>query len=130
LQAEGVLTLTAPLDRNAGQTRPALAGLALTRSDLRWGGLGVRASGSIAPDAMGLAAGTIAIDVTGWPELVPVLQAAGAVKPELAQTTLALLQSLADQGADPKVLSLPLVFKDGWMTLGPLPLGPAPRLGP
>jgi hypothetical protein len=35
---------------------------------------------------------------------------------------------LAAQTGDPEDLDLPLVFANGRMSLGPLPLGPAPRM--
>jgi Uncharacterized protein conserved in bacteria (DUF2125) len=39
-----------------------------------------------------------------------------------------MLAALAQQGPNPNVLALPLTMADGWMTLGPFPLGPAPQL--
>jgi hypothetical protein len=36
--------------------------------------------------------------------------------------------SLAQAGGDPDVLTLPLRARDGRLSLGPVPLGPAPRL--
>jgi hypothetical protein len=61
---------------------------------------------------------------------MPILVAAGTVRPELARTAETMLEGLAKQSGDPEVLKLPLVLKDGWMSLGPLPLGPAPALIP
>ena len=37
------------------------------------------------------------------------------------------MQQLAALSGDPAELVLPLNLKAGWMALGPLPLGPAPR---
>jgi len=121
-------TLTAPLNRHAGETQPQLAALDLTEAQLTWGPLSISANGGIAPDAAGFAAGRIDIDVTNWDRLVPVLVAAGAIKPELSQTVQNMLGALANEGGDPAILKLPLVFAAGRMSLGPLPLGPAPML--
>ncbi|MDX5349291.1 MAG: DUF2125 domain-containing protein, partial [Paracoccaceae bacterium] len=121
-------TLTAPLDRFAGETNPRLAALDLTDSLISWGELSAVAKGRIEPDEQGFAAGRIEISVTNWQPMVPALIAAGAIKPELAQTFENMLTALAMQTGDPNVLKLPLILADGRVSLGPLPLGEAPRL--
>lgn len=130
IRLRATLTLTAPLDRHAGQTRPRLMALNLIDTLIGWGALSATASGQIAPDDKGLAAGRIEITVTNWRRIIPVLVASGAVRPELAQTVETMLASLAQQTGDPEVLNLPLVLENGWMALGPVPLGPAPLLLP
>lgn len=123
-------TLTAPIDRHAGTTRPRLAALDLADLSLSWGDVSAAATGTISPDNQGFAAGRIQITVTNWRRIMPLLVASGAVKPELAQTVETMLGNLAAQTGDPEVLKLPLVMEAGWMSLGPLPLGPAPQLLP
>jgi len=54
--------------------------------------------------------------------------AAGLIKPEVAPTWVNVFALLAAQTGDPEDLDLPLVFAKGRMSLGPLPLGPAPRM--
>lgn len=124
-------TLTAPLDRFAGETQPRLAALELTDSLLAWGELSATAKGQVAPDDQGFAAGRIEIAVTNWQPLVPALVTAGAIKPEQAQTLTRLLTALAQESGDPDTLKLPLTLAEGSVSLGFLPLGEAPRmLGP
>ncbi len=123
-------TLTAPLDRHAGETRPRLAAFDLTETLVTWGEVSITATGSIAPDDKGIAAGRIEFTVANWRRIMPLIVASGAVKPELAKTVETMLGNLAQQSGDPEVLKLPLVLKDGWMSIGPLPLGPAPVLLP
>ena len=77
------------------------------------------------PDANGLAEGRIDLRLTGWRELVPVLVAAQLVTPEVAPTVARALEVMAKNGTA-EVLEVPLVLADGWMRLGPIPLGPAP----
>jgi hypothetical protein len=122
--------LTAPLDRHAGVTKPRLATVTLSDLQLAWGEVVLTAEGGIAPDDRGLAAGRIDLTVANWRRVMPILVAAGTVRPELARTAETMLEGLAKQSGDPEVLKLPLVLKDGWMSLGPLPLGPAPALIP
>jgi hypothetical protein len=130
LRVLATATTTAPLDRFAGDSRPRLAALKLTDLTVLWGDLTVTAAGDIAPDDAGLAAGRIDFSVTNWQPLVPAMVAAGAIKPELAQTVQTMLTALARDTGDENVLKLPLVLQDGRMSLGPLPLGPAPLMLP
>lgn len=126
---DATLGLSAALDRNAGQTPPALRQLALRDMQVRWGDLTLQASGDLAPDLSGYAAGRIDIRVTGWRLLPPGLVALGLIAPGFAPSLERGFEMMAAQGADPEVLVLPLVAKAGRMSLGPLPLGPAPYWG-
>lgn len=127
LRLDAVASLTAPLDRFAATSQPRLSGLRVKQGLLRWGALVISAQGQISPAADGTAEGRIDLRVENWRELVPVLVASGLVTPEVAPTVTRAMELLAEQGADPKVLNLPLVLSSGRMSLGPLPLGPAPR---
>ncbi|MBE2275677.1 MAG: DUF2125 domain-containing protein [Rhodobacteraceae bacterium] len=125
LRADLALTLTAGLDRHLGETRPQLSGLRINDLQLVWGPLRVTASGEVSADAQGLAAGRIEAQITGWDRLPAILVASGAVRAEIAPTVAGMLKAGAAGG---EILKLPLVLRDGQMSLGPLPLGPAPRL--
>jgi hypothetical protein len=127
-RADIIATLTAPLDRDAGTSKPQVDSVEVKTVQVVWGPLKLNAEGALAPDDQGLAEGRIDIRVTNWQHLVPLMVASGAVKPELSQTAGNLLAALAQQSPDPNVLALPLTMVDGWMTLGPFPLGPAPQL--
>jgi hypothetical protein len=130
IRLRATATLDQPLDRNAGQTRPTVQTLAVNDVLVTWGAMSVTATGTIAPDADGFAAGRIDIAVTNWQPLVPAMVAAGAIKPELAPTVETMLTALARDTGDENVLKLPLVLQDGRMSLGPVPLGEAPQLRP
>jgi hypothetical protein len=52
----------------------------------------------------------------------------GLVQPEVAPTVERMMETMAASSGDPQVLDLPLKFSSGRMSLGPLPLGPAPRM--
>lgn len=123
-----VLGFSAPLDRFAAETRPSLTSLSIKEGLIRWGGIAVHASGSIAPDANGTAAGRIDLRIEDWRSVLAVAQAMGLVTPEVAPTWEKALGLLAQQSGNPDVLDLPLTMQDGRMSLGFLPLGPAPRL--
>jgi hypothetical protein len=124
------LTLSAPLDRHAGETKPYLTRVKVKEFDLAWGPLTATAKGVIEADDNGYAAGKVTIDVTNWNRLPPVLVAAGVIKPEVAPTIARGMQALAAQTPDLSVLSLTLEMKDGQMKLFGFPLGPAPLMVP
>ena len=128
LHVDAQLRLSAPLDRHAAETRPHVTGVDLKDLQLTWGTLGLFGKGSVAPDAGGRAEGRIDFRVTNWRAAMPLAVAAGVVKPEVRQTWENVLAALASQSGDPSNLDLPLTFRNGRTSLGPLPLGPAPLL--
>ncbi len=125
-----LLTLSAPLDRHMGDTRPHPTRIEIGNLDLVWGALSATATGAVEADSNGFAAGKVTVQITNWDRLPALLVAAGAIKPELAPTVVKGMQALASQSPDLKVLSLPLVLSDGQMSFGPFPLGPAPLMVP
>jgi hypothetical protein len=130
IRLRAAASLTAPLDRHAGTTHPRLAAVTLSDMAIIWGEVVLAAEGSIGPDNAGLAAGRINFTVTNWRKVMPILVASGTVRPQLARTAETMLEGLAKQTGNPEVLKIPLTLQDGWMSLGPLPLGPAPVLLP
>lgn len=120
--------LTAPLDRNAAQTKPQLNALEIADTRVTWGALKFSATGTLTAGPDGLAEGEIALRVEGWKRLPPILVALGLVKPDVAPTVERMLGIVAAQGGDLEMLQIKLICKDGGMVLGPLPLGPAPRM--
>ena len=105
-----------------------LMGLTVTQLHIIWGSIDLVAQGNVVPDATGLASGKINLDLKGWRSLPGVVVALGLVKPDMKVSITRGLEFLAAASPDPQVLHLALTLKDGEMSLGPLPLGPAPRL--
>lgn len=124
------LTFTAPLDRHAGETRPLLTKVDISRFNLTWGQLSATAKGIVAADDQGFAAGEITVEVTNWNRLPALLVAAGAITPEAAPTVARGMQALAAQSPDLSILTLKLTLAEGRMSFGPFPLGPAPLMVP
>lgn len=120
-------TLSAPLDRLVAESRPALTAVSLREVILNWGDLTFFAKGDLIVSD-GMPEGRIDIRVTGWRTMVALATGLGLITPEVAPTVLGMIAAFTANSADANVLEMPLVFADGWMTLGPLPLGPAPRL--
>ena len=128
LHLDATLQLTAPIDRNIADTQPKLSGITLQDFQMTWGTLKITAKGKIARAENGFAEGRIEFRIEDWRELPKLLTALGLILPGMADTIARGFEVLAKSGADPEVLTLPLSFKNGRMSLGPLPLGPAPRL--
>ena len=117
--------LTAPLDRHAAEARVEMQGLEIADLRITWGALKFSAKGTLTAGSDGLAEGEIALRIEGWKRLPQILVALGLVKPDVAPTVERALGIFAQGG---EVLQIKLICKDGQMLLGPLPLGPAPRL--
>ena len=93
---------------------------------LDWGGIGLSADeGRLAADREGFLTGSLPLELRGYPEVVAALGAFGLLPERQAGLALAGLSLLAGGG---DTISVPLSFAEGETRLGPLGLGPAPRL--
>lgn len=127
LLIEAQVALSAPLDRHAATTRPQATSVTLRNLQLRWGEVRLHGDGHITPGPAGLMRGEITLRVTNWRDLVPVLVETGVIAPDFRPNLEAALTFLSRRDPDgAEVLTLPLRMANGAMTLGPLPLGPAP----
>jgi hypothetical protein len=104
---------------------PRVIGLALRTLDVDWGAVGLSVTGSLGFDPDGTPQGDLDVGARNWREVLALAAAAGLVVDDQVPALTAALALLA-LGRDD--LRLPVTFHDGQMTLGPLPLGPAPRL--
>lgn len=124
---DAVLTLDRPLDRFAPEAGIRITGAGIRAIELDWGPAQLRGSGQITVTPTGQPEGRIDLSVRNWRTLLPLVTSLGLVTPEVAPTVENALAQLALAGGDAAVLPLPLVFSGGRMSLGPIPLGPAPR---
>lgn len=116
-------------DRGALEQRrpqPVAIDLALARMD--WGALSLFATGDLSVDPTGIPTGQIALKAENWREMLAMARAAGAIPEQAVPPTERVLGLLAGLGGNPEALDVQLNFRDGFVALGPLPLGPAPRL--
>lgn len=126
ISAEGALDFAAPLALRQA-VAPALTGLRLDAARIRWGGQEVTASGQLAIDAGGRPEGTINFATKDWAGWLKVAAATGLVARDQLPMLTSLGIYLAAQSPDGAV-TVPLAFAGGVMSLGPVPLGPAPVL--
>lgn len=119
----------APWDRFALEVaRPQVTALDLTDLTAQWGGIMLRAAGEVAVDAEGVPDGQITVKVTNWRDLLQVAGNAGLIPPPLMPTVERAFEILAGLSGPQDTLDVPLTFSGGFVSFGPLPLGPAPRI--
>ena len=129
LKLDATLGFDAPWDRFAiERQRPQVTKLDLTLAEAKWGNIHVQAAGALTVDAAGLPTGDISLRATNWREILQIAVATGAVPADLAPTIETGLSLLAGLSGNDKTIDAPLSFRNGRMSLGPVPLGPAPRL--
>ncbi|WP_296425540.1 DUF2125 domain-containing protein [Yoonia sp.] len=125
---DSTVTLDRALDRHAfdGQNSlPVAQRVVLNSFVLDWGDLGVRADGAVDIDALGVLNGRVTVRTAQWREIIALLVSAGAIDPGVAPTVVNVVATMAPDG---QMLELPIMFRDGFVWVGPLPVGPAPRL--
>ncbi len=127
---DGAATFDRALDRPAVEGEPpALEALEIRDVSLNWGRLDLRGQGALRVDGAGFAEGRINLRARNWEDMLDMAQSSGALNGSVASALRAGLGLLARLGGDSRTLDAPLEFAGGVMRLGPVPIGPAPRLG-
>ncbi|OYX42226.1 MAG: hypothetical protein B7Z02_13015 [Rhodobacterales bacterium 32-67-9] len=121
------LGLDAPLDRFAPTARVRIRAADIRALALDWGPVKLAGKGALTIGADGTPEGRLDLSVENWRAALKLVTALGLVRTETAPTVERALESLALLGGNAERLSMPLVFRAGRMSLGPVPLGPAPR---
>ncbi|MFM2356415.1 MAG: hypothetical protein RLZZ528_2151, partial [Pseudomonadota bacterium] len=123
---DATVTLDRPVDRSSGT--PRITAIALRQARLAFGLPALAATGELTVSPEGYPEGRLDLTATRWREVLPALAALGLIRAELLPTWDTMLGKLAETSPDPEVVTLPLTYRAGRISLGPLPLGPAPRL--
>lgn len=125
IQLDAILGFAAPVGEG---TPPVVSGVDVKKALITWGDFALYGKGRVAANADGLGEGRIDFRLTNWRKLLPLAVATGAISAEALPTWERALSLLAAQSGDGEALELPLTMQNGRMSLGPLPLGPAPRM--
>ncbi len=129
LEINSSVTFDKPWDRSAlEQRRPQPVAIDLHLAEAKWGELRLFATGDLTVDAQGIPSGEIAVRAENWRDMIAMANAAGALPDQAVDPVTRALKFMAGLGGNPNALDLQLNFRDGFVALGPLPLGPAPRL--
>jgi hypothetical protein len=126
---DSTLAFDRPWDRQTVETdNPVLEQVAIRDLSLTWGKLDLRARGTLDVDAEGFAEGRLDLRARNWETMLDVAEAGGALNPTLAGALRSGLGLMTRLSGDRNALEVPLDFSGGMARLGPIPLGPAPRL--
>ncbi len=117
-----------PWDRRAlEKRRPQPVGIDLRLAQANWGALSLFAAGQMTIDGNGIPTGTVSVRAENWRDMLAMAQASGAI-PELAlEPTAKVLNMLSRISGNSETLDVELSLKNGFVSLGPFPIGPAPH---
>lgn len=128
VNVDATVVLDRPLNRHtlpAWETDPGqLRGLTVRTLNIRWGELAITGDGEITVDETGTPKGTLTLRATDWQRMLDLAIEAGLIDPDFRFMASSMGQTLA-QGAED--LTLPIRFLNGNFSIGPIPLGPAPK---
>ncbi len=118
-----------PWDRTAiEEARPQPVALDLTLAEIVWGDLELNAAGSVTIDSTGYPTGTVTIRAVNWRDILDVARHSGQIPVGVIDTVEQALGFIAQLAGNANELDIPLSFSGGATKLGPLPIGPAPRI--
>lgn len=122
-------SLDGPLDRHAVEgSLPGIHQMHLNRLALRWGNLALQAAGSLRADADGLAEGRLTLQADNWRDLLAAVVRGGLISRSIANALELALGFLERRGPSGGSIDVPVSFANGRAAMGPLTIGPAPRL--
>jgi len=128
-RADITVQFDAPWDLNALQTaRPQPRQIDVKLIEARWGQLELRLAGALSVDMAGVPTGQITIKAQNWRDILTLAVASGMMPSQLQRPIEQGLSLLAGLSGNTNSLDLPLDFANGRISLGPIPLGSAPRL--
>jgi hypothetical protein len=127
-----VLDTTLTLDRGLNRHSlakierdpPLLTAVELNKLTLNWGEMSLTGDGQFVIGTDGRPEGEITIRASEWRAMIDLLRSAELIQPGLLTMAEGFATSLSGGATQ---LELPIIFRDGIMLLGPLPVGPAPK---
>ncbi len=128
MSIDAEVAFDAPWDRFAiERARPQISRIDLKLLQADWGKLDLWMAGELAVDAAGIPSGQITIKAKNWREMVGLAHQAGLLPEALLPSVEKALSFLAGLSGDKSTLDTTLTFRGGYIALGPVPIGPAPR---
>lgn len=128
-RARMTVTFDAPWDRTSLEDlRPQPRAITIEDADIKWGPLRHVASGALTIDSEGIPEGNLNVRIENWRQALDIAQDNGALSADFRPQAETVLNMLSNLGGNPDTLNLTMTFAEGAMTMGPIPLGPAPRI--
>ncbi len=110
------------------QSRPQITQINLEEMQAQWGALLFRAAGNLDVDDQGRATGEIALRAENWRQMLDMGSRAGVLADAVRATAETALGFLAGLSGRPEDIDATLRLDEGFVFLGPLPIGEAPRI--
>jgi hypothetical protein len=110
------------------QQRPQPARIQVRLAEAKWGALELALAGTLEIDDAGRPTGRLTIKARNWRDIIAIIRQMGWLSERLVGHAEQALSLAAQLSGNSETLDLPLDFKDGAVTLGPIPLGPSPRI--
>ncbi|MBU2868106.1 DUF2125 domain-containing protein [Pacificibacter marinus] len=108
--------------------RPQPTHVLLRNMAATWGALDLRIAGDFEVDVQGVPTGKIALKATNWREMITLATAAGIIPKNFENMALRGGEMLAGMTGNANTIDAELTLSRGSISLGFLPLGPAPRI--
>lgn len=119
----------APWDRLAVEdVKPNLTQIEIDSFDAKWGEVQLQAAGGVTVDADGYPSGKIAVRAKNWKAMIELAVSSGALDAGTGQSLETGLSLIAMLSGNKETLDVPLNFSNKIMSIGPVPIGTAPRL--
>lgn len=129
MRFDATVEFTDQWDRRAIEVaRPQITAIDLKDLSARWGDVTFRAAGELTVDDAGIPEGRITVKAVEWRRLLDMAVSTGLFGQTFAPAFERALELLAGLNGPPDTLDAPLSFQNGFVSFGPIPLGPAPRL--
>ncbi|SFK01339.1 DUF2125 domain-containing protein [Celeribacter neptunius] len=122
-------TFDGPWDIHALEgPRPQPTHIELEELAAKWGKLDLKLAGTFDIDRRGYPQGTLAVKAKNWREMVELAISTGAIPENMSNLALRGGEMLAGLSGRKDSIDAELTLKDGMISLGFIPLGPAPRI--
>jgi len=129
LEAQAEVRFDRPWDLAAlEERRPQPREIDLREAALRWGALELRVAGQLTVGPEGTPEGDLLVKATNWRDILAAARTTGALPEGLADAAEGALELVSRLAGSPRTLDIPLVFANGRVRIGPVPIGPAPSL--
>lgn len=128
LRLDSDIMLSEPLELNGAGAAPLIDLLSISEFAFEWGEISLSAIGDLTPDDAGLLNGSVTISARNWQKALDLAVAAGAVPQDRRQFFIGIIDTLDETPHITDTMTATLSITNGEMALGPIPLGPAPRL--
>ena len=127
LRADLSVNFDRPWDLTAlEQSRPQPRLIRLKLAEAKWGELELALAGKLSVDEAGQPSGRLTVKARNWRDIVALVRQLGWIPENWLGHIEQALSLAAQLSGNSQTLDLPLDFKDGHMSLGPISLGPAP----